>query len=67
MNTGSPLGTSRIGTDDDSFFPTGNFSLDISYHGQLGEQVVTGDIEETLDLGSVQVHGDDVIRSSDGQ
>jgi hypothetical protein len=67
LHIDSPLGTSRIGTNDDTFFPTGNFGLDVRDHGQLGEQVVTRDVEETLDLGSVKVHGDDVIRSSDGQ
>jgi hypothetical protein len=67
LHLDSPLGTSRIGTDDNTFFPAGNFGLNVRNHGQLGEQVVTRDVKETLDLGSVKVHGDDVIRSSDGQ
>ena len=35
--------------------------LDPLEDGRLGVQVVDGDVEETLDLTGVKVHGDDVI------
>ena len=62
-----PLGTSRIRTDDDAFLPTRDLSLDIRYHGQLSEQVVAGNVEETLDLRGVEIHRDNVIRPSNGE
>ena len=58
------FGASRIGTDDDPFPPTLDLGLDIPDHGHLGQEVVAGNIEESLDLRGVKVHGDDVVTTS---
>lgn len=61
------LGTSSVGRDDDPVPPAVDLGLDVPDHGHLGQEVVTGDIEEPLDLRSVQVHRDDVVTPGDGE
>ena len=59
--------TSCVGTDNDPFPPTFDFGLDVPDHGHLGQEVITRNIKEPLDLGSVKVHGDDVVTTSNSQ
>lgn len=67
MNPDSPLGTTGVGTDDDSVLPIGDLLLDIAHHAWFRPQVVDWNVEEALDLRSVQVHCDNVVRSSHRQ
>lgn len=60
-NAHSPLRTTRIWTDDDTVLPTRDVSLDVSNHQGLAVEVVDGEVEETLDLAGVEVHGDDMV------
>lgn len=62
-----PLSTTSIGTDNDTIPPAWNLRLDVGHHDQLGEQVITRDIEETLNLRGMQIHGDNMIGSSYGE
>ena len=55
-----PLGTAGVGTDDDDVL----IGKVLAYPAQdagLGIEVIDGDVEEALDLGGVQVHGDHVV------
>jgi hypothetical protein len=61
------LGSSSVGRDDDPVPPAVDLGLDVPDHGHLGQEVVTGDIEEPLDLRGVQVHRDDVVTPGDGE
>lgn len=61
------FGTSGVGRDDDPVPPPVDLGLDIPDHGHLGQEVVTGDIKEPLDLRGVQIHGDDVITPGYGE
>lgn len=62
-----PLGTTCVGTDDDGVLPSRDLLLDICREDWFGEQVVDGDIKESLDLRSVQVEGNDVVCTSDSE
>lgn len=62
-----PLGTTSIRTNDDSISPSGNFRLDVLHHCRLGKEVVNGDVEETLDLRGVEIHGDYVVGTGNGE
>lgn len=58
-----PLGTTSIGTDNDAVADI-KVLPDPLQNAGLGVQVVDGDIEEALDLASVQVHGNNVVTTS---
>lgn len=60
------LGTTGVRGDDDGVLVL-DVLLDVAYHTWLGIQVVHWDIEETLDLGGMQVHGDHVVTTGGGQ
>lgn len=62
-----PFSTSSIRADHDGRLPIGNLLLDIRHERGFGEEVVDGNVEKALDLRSVEVHGDDVVGSSDGE
>lgn len=62
-----PFGTTSIRTNDDSISPPGNFRLDVLHHCRLGKEVVNGDVEETLNLRSMQIHGDYVVGTGNGE
>jgi hypothetical protein len=62
-----PLGTSCVGTDDDGVLPSGDLLLDICSEDRLGEEIIDGDIEESLNLRGVQVKGNDVICASNSE
>lgn len=62
-----PLGTTCVGTDDDGVFPAWDLLLDVRSEDRLGEQVVDGDIKESLDLRGVQVEGNDVVCAGDSE
>lgn len=64
--SGRSLRSSRVGGDDDSVLPIGDGRFDVSDHDGFGEEVVDRNVEETLDLGGVKVHGDNVVGSGDG-
>lgn len=59
-NRGSTLGATGIGGDDDAVALVEVLS-DPAQNRRLGIEVIDGDVEETLDLRGMQVHGDDVI------
>jgi hypothetical protein len=54
------LGPTGIGRDDDAVLDVQVLAHPPEGAG-LGVEVVDGDVEEALDLGGVQVHGDDVV------
>ena len=59
----SPLGTSGVRGDDDTALDV-QVLADPAKGAGLGVQVVDRDVEESLDLGGVEVHCDDVVTSS---
>jgi hypothetical protein len=62
-----PLGTTCVWTDDDGVFPSWDFLLDVGSEDGFREEIVDWDIEESLDLRSVQVESNDVVGSGDGE
>ena len=62
-----PLSTTCVWTDDDGVLPSWDLLLDVCSEDGLGEKVVDGDIEEALDLRSVQVEGNDMVGSGDSK
>lgn len=56
------LGTTGIGRDDDAVLYV-QVLADPSQDGGLCVEVVHGDVEETLDLRGVKIHGDDMVLS----
>ena len=66
-NGRDPLGTSGVGTDNAGILPFGYVLFDPLEHGGLRVEVVDGNVKEALDLGGVQVHGDDVVGSRHGE
>lgn len=62
----STFGTSSIGGDNDSFPEAGDVGLDVVLDEGLAVEVIDRDIKETLVLGIVEVHGDDVVGSGAG-
>jgi hypothetical protein len=66
-NRSLPLGTTCIWTDDDGVLPSWNFLLDVGSEDGFGEEIVDWNIEESLDLGSVQVKSNDMVGSGDGE
>lgn len=56
------LGTTGIGRDDDTVLDV-QVLADPSQDGGLCVEVVHGDVEETLDLRGVEIHGDDMVLS----
>ena len=63
----SPLGTTRVGRNDNGIPPIRYLLLDISHHARLGKEIVDGNIEKALNLRGVKVHGDDVIGTGNGE
>jgi len=63
----SPFGASSVWRDDDRVPPLWDVLLDPLEDGGLCVEVVDGDVEEALDLGGVQVHGDDVVGAGHAQ
>lgn len=55
-----PLGAAGVGAHDDGVL-AGEVLADPAQDAGLGVEVVDGDVEEALDLGGVEVHGDDVV------
>ena len=62
-----PFRTTSIGRDNYTISPFINILFYPFKNGRLGVQVVNGDIEEPLDLRGVEIHGDDMVSTSDGQ
>ena len=62
-----PLGAPGVGADDAGVPPLGYVLLDPLEHGRLRVEVVDGNVEEALDLGGVQVHGDDLVGARRGE
>lgn len=58
-----PLSTTGVRADNDAVANV-QVLTDPLQDARLGVQVVDGDIEEALDLASVQVHSDDVVAAS---
>jgi hypothetical protein len=56
-----PFRTPCVWAYDNTVLPPGYLTLDIREHERLGPQIVDGNIEETLDLARVQVHGDEMV------
>lgn len=42
-------------------------TLDVRNHEGLRPEIVYGDVEETLDLAGVKVHGDDMVAAGDDE
>ena len=62
-----PLGAPRIGTDDAGVPPLGYVLPDPLEDGRLRVEVVHRNVKEALDLGGVQVHGDDLVGARRGE
>lgn len=60
-----PLGSSSVLTDNDTVLPIVNVLLDPLANGGLGIQVVDREVEESLHLRGVQIHGNDMVDSRD--
>lgn len=63
-NSGSSLCTTRVGRNDDSLLVIGYMGLDIVLDEEFTVKVVDGNVEKSLVLRVVKVHGDDVIGAS---
>ena len=66
-NGRDPLGASGVGTDNAGVLPFGYVLFDPLEHSGLCIEIVDGNVKEALDLGGVQVHGDDVVGSRHGK
>ena len=62
-----PFGTTSVRTNDDSTLPTSNVLLDVGDYKRFRVQVVDGEVEKTLDLAGMQVHGDHMVAASDSE
>lgn len=58
-----PLSAARVRRHDHAILPAGDILAYPFVDGRLCQQVVHGNVEEALNLRSVQVHGDDVVGS----
>ena len=58
-----PLGSPSIGRDEDGLAIVGDPSSDVLKEDRLGTEIVHGNGKESLDLGCMQVHGDQMIRT----
>ena len=63
---GGTFSASGVGGDNDSFPVTRNVRLDVILDQSLAVKVIDGDIKETLVLGIMQVHRNDVVGTSAG-
>ena len=63
----SPLGTTRVGRNDNGILPIRYLLLDISHHARLGNEIFDAYMEKPLNLRGVKVHGDDVIGTGDSE
>lgn len=61
MRDNSPLCTSSIGRNDNSILPASYRPLDVAQHQRLRPKVIHRDIEEALDLASMQVHRNNML------
>ncbi|KAH3680598.1 hypothetical protein WICPIJ_008218 [Wickerhamomyces pijperi] len=60
-NSGGPLGTTGIWRNNNTVLIVWDLSLDVMLQDRFAVQVVNTDVKETLELGVVQVHSDDVV------
>jgi len=63
----SPLGASRVGRNNHDLLGIANVVVDVAHHEGLGVHVVHRDVKETLELGIVEVQGDDVVHPGTAQ
>ena len=57
----SSFDTAFVGTDDDDFIAGESAADEVIVDDWSGVQVIDGNVEETLDLCGVQIHGEDAI------
>lgn len=63
-NGSSSLCTTGVGRDDDGFFVVGYVGLDIVLDKEFTVKIIDGNVEKSLVLRVVEVHGNDVISAS---
>ena len=62
----APFRPAGIGTDYDRILPSIDMLFDICYHQRLRPEIVNWNVEETLNLTSMQVHSNDMIAARHG-
>lgn len=63
-NGSSSLCTTCVGRDDDGFLVVGYMGLDIVLDEEFTIEIIDGNVEKSLVLRVVEVHGNDVISAS---
>lgn len=62
-----PLSSTSIGRDNDTVLVVGDLLSNVLESAGLGIQVIDGDVEESLDLGGMEIHGNNVVGTSNGE